>query len=218
MTSLGVEGVAELEPELGPTSGIRRRRHRLGEVVGGRGPAERGFGRAELGEHLGTELGARRLRERSLEVTDCGLGGTCLARGGAQLLDDPLVPAGVAEQQVRGDPLDVGALGVHQPSGVEVAAARSNSGTSCSIACCTSGWTNRSGSRASTISTPASASAAGGGVVDREPASAAARRSGTSSPRIAIARASAAAAGPSRPTRTRNERVTASGASARARR
>ena len=122
VTSLCIEGPAELEPELGPSPGIRRRRHRLGEVVGGCDPAERGLGGSELGEHLGTDLGARRLGERSLEVPDRGLSGAGLARGGAQLLDDPLVPAGVAEQQVSGDPLDVSTLGVHQPSGVEVAA------------------------------------------------------------------------------------------------
>ena len=122
VAALRIERAAELEPELRPPPGIRRSRRRLGEVVGGGGAAEYGLGGSELGEHLGTELGARRLRERSLEVPDRGLRGAGLARGGAQLLDDPLVPAGVAEQQVSGDPLDVIAFGIHQPSGIEVAA------------------------------------------------------------------------------------------------
>ena len=60
----------------------------------------------------------------------------------------------------------------------------------------------------------------GGGarLGDLSPESAAACLSGTSSPRIATAVASAVAGWPSRPTRTRSDLVTVSGASARARR
>ena len=91
-------------------------------MVGGRRAAERGLGGAELGEHLGTELGGRRLGERALEVADRGLRGSRLARGGPELLDGPRVRAGMAEQEMRGDPLDVLAVGVQEPGGIEVAA------------------------------------------------------------------------------------------------
>jgi hypothetical protein len=55
-------------------------------------------------------------------IADGGLRGAGLARGGAELLDDPLVASGMPELQVRRDSLDVGALGVEQPRRVEVAA------------------------------------------------------------------------------------------------
>ena len=122
MERLRVERPTELEPELGAPAGIRRRRGRLGEVLGGGRPSERRLGGAELGQHLGTELGGRRLLERALEIADGGLRGAGLARGGAELLDDPLVASGMPEQQVRRDSLDVGALGVQQPRRIEVAA------------------------------------------------------------------------------------------------
>ena len=88
------------------------------------GLAERGLGRAELGEHLGPQLGGRRLLERALEVARRPAAAAAgLARGGPELLDDPGIAAGVAQEQVRGDPLDVLAVGVEQPGRVEVPAA-----------------------------------------------------------------------------------------------
>ena len=64
-------------------------------MLGGGRPAERGLGGAELGEHLGPELGGRRLVERALEIADSGLRGAGLARGGAELLDGPLLASGM---------------------------------------------------------------------------------------------------------------------------
>ena len=91
------------------------------QVRGGFRPAERGLGRSELSEHVGPQIGGRRLLERARQVADRGLGGARLARGRAQLLDDPRVPARVREQQVRGDALDLDLVGVEQSRRVEMA-------------------------------------------------------------------------------------------------
>ena len=120
--SLGVEGPAELQRQLGAPAWIRRRLGGVREVLGGLGPAERGLGRSQFGEHVGAQLGGRRLLERARQVADRRLGGTRLARGGAQPLDHPRIAAGVRQQQVRGDALGLDPVGVEQPGRVEMAA------------------------------------------------------------------------------------------------
>ena len=119
--SLGVEGPAQLQRQLGPPARIRRRLGGVREVLGGFGPAERGLGGSEFGEHVGAQFGSRRLFDRTRQVADRGLGGARLARGRAQLLDHPRVAAGVRQQQVRGDALDLDSVGVEQPRRVEMA-------------------------------------------------------------------------------------------------
>ena len=98
------------------------RGRRLGEVLGGGRLADRGLGCAELGEHLGPQLGGRRLLEGALEVAHGRLWGPGLTRGGTELLDGPGMSAGVAQEEVRGDQLDVLAVDVEEPGRVEVPA------------------------------------------------------------------------------------------------
>ena len=156
------------------------------------GLAERGLGRSELGEHLGAQLRRRRLLERALEVADGRLGAPA-----------PRVPRRAAarpptRRRRRGRAGD-GRRPARRPRRRRRAAApRRGGGCRGRRAGCparsrdwTSGCTNRSGSRASSTSTAARASAATAAASIESPDSAAARRRGTSAPRMATARASA---------------------------
>ncbi len=123
VSPLGVQGVPQLEGQLTAPAGVGGPGHRLSEVLGGSCLAERGLGGAELCEYLGPQLGGRRLLEGALEVAHGRLWGPGLTRGGPELLDGPGIGAGVAQQQVRGDQLDVLAVDVEEPGRVEVPAA-----------------------------------------------------------------------------------------------
>ena len=79
MTGEGVERASKLKPELRAPAGVSRRGGGLIEVFGGRRPAERGLGGAQLGEHLGAQLRRGRLLERTLEIARGGLRGAGLA-------------------------------------------------------------------------------------------------------------------------------------------
>ena len=219
MSALGVQGAPQLEGQLTAPAGVGGPGHRLSEVLGGGGLAERGLGGAELGQDLGPQLGGRRLLERALEVAHGRLRGPGLARGGPELLDGPGIGAGVAQQQVRGDQLDVLAVDVEEPGRVEVAAGAIERrdvlvdrvlDERVDVPQRLAGEQHldagqRVGGRAGRVDRqrrPVPRRAAGG------------RRRRGWPPRGPARRAS----GPSRPTRTRSERVTASGASAWVRR
>ena len=162
-----------------------------------------------------SELGRRRLRERPGEHRDCRARRTTgdgLARGLRERLDDPPPAAAVRREQVHGDlarRAPRGRQGARRRAGAALRASRSRQRRLDGRAHDRVLESKRP--RVLEHARPGKLAAAAAPADSSRPASSAAAASCVSSPRTAIARASAPAAGPSREIRASTAADTASG-------